>query len=315
VDTSEPDSAAPVNRPAPTAERFTVSVNGFDTGDELRASLGGHVRELSRYIDLTGLDGVTVAADYKQALLDLDRGYTASQELKPSEDFAVSVAMTPTVMRNGTPKSHIVLDARFVIALEDTNDERFGVAFQLLAHECAHVEITRRFDGAFPGVLLQERHGNAHDALRWQIISSCWDEYAATWIAAGFGHDPTEWYEQTFLSALSEARGKANDFIKAYRRHGNEERVLGEVYDTYGTLMRAACYHLGNMAGCGRSVNDLPQTKVALEGHWFAPQFERLGTACKALTDEYVKSLLSKFRTPDMSVLESEFSGLPCEAA
>jgi hypothetical protein len=50
-------------------------------------------------------------------------------------------------------------------------------------------------------------------------MARLWDEYAVTWICAPFGEQPTAGYEETFISALSEARLKANNLIKAYRAH------------------------------------------------------------------------------------------------
>jgi hypothetical protein len=172
------------------------------------------------------------------------------------------------------------------------------LAFHLLAHECAHVEITHRFDTAFPSVLLQNVYRDAHDALRWKIIHLCWDEYAATRISAGFGKDPTENYEDSFLDVLNETRPKANEFIKAYRLHRNTYQVTLEVYDVYSVLMKLAAYHLGNMAGQGLLILDLPRTRAALKNHWFESYFERLNTLCNSLMDDYG-------RWKDLSLFES----------
>ena len=277
----------------PTApDNISVTIRGFDTEEhatQFAHLIGAYVRELSRYIDLRGLDGITVAADYNQALLDLDRGYDTSHRLTPSDEFAIGIAMTPSVIRGGKVKSHIVLNAWIASALEDQNSEDFSTAIHMLAHECAHVEITDRFDTAFPGVLMQSTHDNVHDAFRWQIIQASWDEYAATRISAAIGHDPTAGYEETFKTALNETRQKANELIKAYRLHGDVDQILAEIYGAYGDLMKFACYLLGNMAGLGLSLNDLPATKTALEGHWFQPYYERLGATCQDIFDDYGK--------------------------
>jgi hypothetical protein len=97
----------------------------------------------------------------------------------------------------------------------------------------------------------------------------CWDEYAATRIGARIGHDPTDWYEQTFLVSLKETRPKANGLIKAYRMHGDHGRILGEVYRGYGEWLKSAAYHLGNMTGRDLSPNVFPATATALDGLWF----------------------------------------------
>ena len=278
--------------PQTAPENFTVTIQGFDTEEhatQFAHLIGAYVRELSRHIDLRGLDGITVAADYNRALLDLDRGYDTSHRLTPSDEFAIGVAMTPSVIRDGKVKSHIVLNAWIAVALEDPDSEDFSTALHTLAHECAHVEITHRFDTAFPGVLMQSTHDNVHDAFKWQIIQACWDEYAATWISATIGHDPTAGYEETFKIALNETRRKANELIKDYRLHADIDQILAEIYGAYGDLMKFACYFLGNMAGLELSLNDLPATKATLEGHWFSPYFDRMDTICKRISDDYGK--------------------------
>jgi hypothetical protein len=35
--------------------------------------------------------------------------------------------------------------------------------------------------------------------------------------------------------------------------------------------------------------HDLPNTKAALEGHWFQPHFERLYAVCKSIAEDYGK--------------------------
>lgn len=284
----EPDQDAERTPTAPA--NISMTLRCFDTEENARRFgnlIAMWVRELSRTIDLTDLDGITIAYDYNQALLDLDRGYPTSHKLTPSEEFAFGVAMTPAVMRDGKVKSHIVLNGGVIRPLEDEKHEAFRLAIHTLAHECAHVEVTKRFNDAFPGVLLQTKAPSVHQHCRWEIIKSCWDEYAVTQICATFGEDPTAGYEETFLSVLKATRPKAIRLIQEYRLHQNLEQIVPEIYGAYGTLMKFASYHLGNMAGCGLSVNDLPNTKAALDGHWFQPHFERLAEVCRAIDGDY----------------------------
>jgi hypothetical protein len=151
-------------------------------------------------------------------------------------------------------------------AYESESHEGFKLALHILAHECAHVEVIQRVDTAFPNILLRKA-ANMHEHARREIIKACWDEFAVTWICAPFGEDPTAGYEETFIRVLNETRRKANRLIRAYRLHENVEQIVVEIYGTYGDLMKCACYYLGNIAGRGLSLDDLPNTKAALEGH------------------------------------------------
>jgi hypothetical protein len=179
------------------------------------------------------------------------------------------------------------LDAEYLAHLGDFEHEHFGLALHTIAHECAHVEITHRFDTAFPGFILRTSYPDARIGYRWQVILACWNEYAATMLSAGFGIEPTEGYEDTFIRSLNETRSQANQCIKAFRVHGRIDQLLGEIYVAYGDLMKCAAYHLGNLRGLGRSLSEMPRTTEALEGHWFAPYFIRLDDALKDIAKDY----------------------------
>jgi hypothetical protein len=279
--------------PPPTApENISISLRSFDTEEHARAFgdlVATYVRTLSRYINLTTLDGITIAFDYTQALLELDRGYETKHKLTPSEGIVLGVAMTPAVIRDGKIKSHMLFNAGVLLPLEDERNEFYEQALHTLAHECAHVEVTERFNAAFPGVLLQSKQPNAHAHYRWEIIKACWDEYAVTQICAPFGQRPTDGYEETFITALAETRSRANALIKAYRSHFNLEQITAEIYGVYGDLLKFASYHLGNMVGLGLTLDDLPKTKAALDGHWFDPYFDKLKQASADIAADYGK--------------------------
>ncbi|WP_316235302.1 MULTISPECIES: hypothetical protein [unclassified Bradyrhizobium] len=144
------EGAAADELPPPTApENMSISLRCFDTEVYARAFgdlVATYVRTLSRYIDLTALDGITIAFDYPQALLDLDRGYETKHKLTPSEGIVLGVAMTPAVIRDGKIKSHMLFNAGVLLPLEDEQNEFYEQALHTLAHECAHVEVTERYN-------------------------------------------------------------------------------------------------------------------------------------------------------------------------
>jgi len=238
------------------------------------------VGELSKDINLTNLDGITLAADYQGALSALDRGRTDLQPLSFStydRDGAIGAAMAPSVWRDGKVKTHLVFQIGVVagLAANDIDSDEFQFALHTLAHECSHVEVTAEMDKAFPGVLLQEKITDHYAGRRWEVINATWDEYGATRISADFGADPTDGYIEIFLTAL-DARDVANDAITAYRTHGDVDQVMTEVVKAYGNLIKYSGYLLGTLDGCGKAVADYPSLSQALKDHWFADPFGRL---------------------------------------
>jgi len=149
---------------------FGVSVQGMEekAGETLAYCVGDYVRELSRYINLERLDGVTIAIDYKEALLAVDRGYETDFRLTPSSELVEGVAMAVSVVRNGVLKSHLVLNAAYIYSLPYEDDEHYAHSLHLLAHECAHVGLTMTTDKAFPDTLLKKIYDDVADACEGQ---------------------------------------------------------------------------------------------------------------------------------------------------
>lgn len=278
--------ASPEEQPLPpvTVPNFSISFLGIDeeAANRFGQVLGRYIQEISRYIDLCSLDGVTVALDYPAALAQLDRGYETSHVLTPTTDFATGVAMAPAVMRDGAIKSHIVLNAEYVFVLEDDEHELWPEIRYLLAHECAHVAVTRAMDTAFPGTLLRQPYDDMISGCRGQIIEACWDEYAASRISAIFGADQTSSLEKTLVVALRETRNHADHHIRQYRLHCDHGQVLLDVFRQYGNLMKFASYLIGHLHGAGLEMDAAATAKATLQDHWFARHFERLEDALQA---------------------------------
>jgi hypothetical protein len=277
--------------PASTAPpSFSVQARGFDdaeTATNVATLVGKIIRELGRHIDLQALDGVTVAFDYDQALLDLDRGYESSHQLRATNSHVFGVAMTPSVIRDGELKSHILVRAPILLPLlNDADEDGIRTAIHVLAHECGHVEVTRQFDQCFPGVILRGQLPLL-DNLRWNTIFAVWDEYAVTWISASFGADQTDGYNQTFLADLKALDDLNNELIGAYRAHGNVDQILSEVYRNCGNLLKFGGYCLGNLRGKNIPWRERDDLTSVLQGHWFEPIFQELSDACAELAESY----------------------------
>ncbi|GLX91685.1 hypothetical protein Pfra02_42530 [Pseudomonas fragi] len=290
-DPQDPSAGNPPKSASRTPD-FSIQVRDFtdvDSATRLGTIVGQAIRALGAEFDLSGLDGVTLAIDYGQALDDLDRGYETSHKLTATNSHVVGVAMTPAVLRDDILKSHIVLNAAHIWPLLEDDEERKGHAVHILAHECGHVEVTNAFDRCFPNVLLRQKNGPILEQIHWQIIFAVWDEFAVTSLSAGFGESQTESYENTFINDLAQADERSNQLISKYREHGSVDQILGEVYGCYGDVLKFAAYHLGNLAGLGIRWQDCEKTASTLKDHWFLPYFERLQDACLEIAKNFGK--------------------------
>lgn len=282
---------------------LSLTARGFaseETAQTIGSNVLGLVQFFGQHMDLAGLDGVTIAYDYDQALLDLDRGVQTQAELTASKDWAFGVGMTPAVIREGKVMSHIVLNAAYLEGLLEEPDSSFcQEAVHLIAHECAHVEVERVFDRQFPGRTLQAVYPGWFDHLKGEVTHSAWNEYAVCRICAGLGSDPAEVYEGVFLGVLAEAAENVIEAIFKYRYNSDLDGLVVEAQRNIGNLIKFASYVLGNADGFGRSsLADNPAIEDALEDHWFKPYFERLWAAHRVIWDSYGRwENLSEFET------------------
>lgn len=247
---------------------------------------------LSQNIDLSNMDGVTLSHDYDKSLAELDRGYETNYVLTATRDVAIGVAMAPSVIRNGELKTHLVLNAHYVLnLLEEPGEETeyFWQALHLVAHECAHVEVTATFDQCFPNWLLRKSHSNILDNFRWQAILAAWDEYEVCWIVGSIGYDPTKGYLETFIGVLNKTRSDCYANIKNYRIHGDVGRIVAEVYGALANLIKYASYYLGAKHRISPNDAAIDPLREVPEFSWFEGFFAKIETAMKNLHKGYGK--------------------------
>ncbi|MCZ4266043.1 hypothetical protein O4G73_13125 [Erythrobacter sp. G21629-S1] len=132
-------------------EHFAYQVILHDFGDDILAQEYADVLQvvvgaLSRDIPLHDLDGVTIAADYSDALAKIDRG---DPDLPPVVSkalaYGVGVAMPVTVMREGKSKKHLVVDAGFAEGWISDKPEEREKSLHLLVSMLAGIANSSRF--------------------------------------------------------------------------------------------------------------------------------------------------------------------------
>jgi hypothetical protein len=228
-------------------------------------------------LSLARLDGVTIAYDYARVPAELDRGFVASRPLTPTSDMAVGIAMTPSVLRDGMVKAHIVLEAGVPELLKSEDADKVSLGFYLLAHEAAHVHDLETRDAAFPGVLPNEQP-SGEDGYLFQAADACWDEYAACRLSAHIYPGQVQHFETVFCDALKVARTRTNQHIAAYWQDRNHTKAFSGVFTEYSNLMKYASYLTGHIEGIESNLAEAaPQADQLLRSQtYFAPWFAKL---------------------------------------
>lgn len=278
-----PESTAPA--------RFSVSVKGFSSEDEaqkLGEAVGECIRALGRLIDLSTLDGVTIAKDYDAALAGIDRGLDGLRPLERSDSEEMQgVAMSASVVRDGHVKSHLIFNAEMVAALifADAPAASMQQAIGIIAHECAHVQITAQKEVAIPDARFGAQIESYERAVLFQLAEVCWDEYAACRISAPFAKGQNEIHAKVVTSVFEGARDRSNAAIRSYRHHGDLDRLVGEAGAALCEPMKAVAYLLGGMDEANETWEDWSAARFAIEAGGYGDVVDLLHQELRVLWD------------------------------
>lgn len=268
-----------------------ASVQGFtseESARELGSAVLSWVHGLGRLIDLSTLDGVTIAIAYDAALAGLDRGLDGLRPLSRSNSEEMQgVAMSPAVMRDGQVKTHLIFNAAAIAALavKDAPEEEVQLAIGIIAHECAHVQITAQKEVAIPDARFGARIEGYERSILFQLAEVCWDEYAACRISAPFAIGQNERHAETVAGLVAVARDRSNAAIRSYRHHGDLNRLVGESGPALCEPMKAVAYLLGGMDGANETWADRSAARQAIEAGGYGDVIDELHQALKALWD------------------------------
>ncbi|MCY3825904.1 MAG: hypothetical protein OXG10_00765 [Candidatus Dadabacteria bacterium] len=288
--------------PTTVPEGIQIRLGGLkgETEEELKEygnKLSACLRTIGTVIDMSGLDGITAVVDYEGALAEFSRdvkGPEGKNQLKPTNDgIARGVAMTVAFPKDGEVKSHMFFNYYFLKGIDyDLNSEVFQFSLSIIAHECAHVEATSKFDSVFPGVSLKRYPDacNALDRAKWGCaIYPCWEEYIACRRSSCFGKNPLDDQVDTLLQTLDGIDEKADCIIEEWERDDDKDygKVFYGLFKLYGDLIKYSSYVLGTMHGSGLTVEDVSSLRDGLADSWFTSYFDNLGELCEALYESY----------------------------
>jgi hypothetical protein len=231
---------------------FNVQVRGFpeEIANRVGWSILAVAKELSKTLPLENLEGITVGADYREALDAIDRGFPVEiAPPRPTEDseFGMGVAMALPVNRDGVLKTHIVFDGSIVAMVDSEDEGEAARAAELLAHEIGHA-VDHQFK--------YEQFGNIYimqvsdlvldpvDQYLWDLSHFIWDEYFANRISAAFGNGEKE--EELFLRVYDQYQDKIWESRCDYRdRKKSLDEFLCVVKHNLRLMFLATAYLLG----------------------------------------------------------------------
>lgn len=242
--------------PPSTVPNCQLSFRNFSDNEEWNQRFIESFREVlitcGRYMDLSLLDGVTVGYDYDDALASVDLGYESTIARQyTNQGGLLGVAKMLRVLRDGDVRAHVVANANVLNGLADQDDERFWPCVNLIAHELAHVAVMGWFKAHSPGLLLAPHQGDWAVSVLRDVSHTIWEEYAACRLSAPFnsGNVVLNGYVEGVELSVADAMPNAREAIKAYRVHGDINRLLLETTRLVGNPLKMAAYLMGHTDG------------------------------------------------------------------
>jgi len=271
-------------------EDLTISLRQFES-EEFAKNFGETciyiLSELSKRFNLSNLDGVTIAYDYSSEVAAIDRGSNGFGELKPSTGDVEGIAMAPAVMRDGKIKSHLILNANYLVPMLDFNGKHVEKGINVIAHECAHVESNHAFYDCFPEYSYGKIIHSVTEYLRILAGQASWDEYFATKLSATIGDSDPKAFQETFLRVLDTSEKSIYSVLIDYQHHHDVTKGIEEVGNAVIELMKFASYMIGDCIGRKENPSEIPNVKAALNKSWFSPYFFELVNSLNALDEDY----------------------------
>ena len=253
----------------------------------------GFLRYFGAFLNLEGLEAITIADDYAGAAANVERGFETFQALTPTNDeFGTGLAMAVPVIRAGCLKTHIVLDSRIPRALLNPDCGIYQEAIYTLAHEAAHAHDHQIESRAFPG-LYGTRIPDYRDGRLFTLAHICWNEYIACRLSAAWG---TETYcndnSDTLCEMLSSARRRGDACFDRYAGPTEIQKTENELIEVYGTLLVRTSYLVGHVHGLDATVAEKAPAFHSLVNKtpWFKVVFERYEESVRGLYQGYADS-------------------------
>jgi hypothetical protein len=243
------------------SQNLSFPINFLDCADQetaqkIAAAVNHIVSVMSNYIPLTCLEFITFAYDYISALRDIERGYSVSEPLTPTDaDFGIGVAMTPLILHDGVVKACIILQAWLGHALISEDSDAQSIAIHTLVNQLAHVACIEMIERTLPGILLSPIEDD-WDACLFNQVFKGFTAYFAARISAEFNPKAGSGHRDILMTVMETMQEAIPRERLSYRTHGDLHRFLELAISSIGVMMTYAGTLLGHYDGMSQSIYD-----------------------------------------------------------
>ena len=238
---------------APTLDKsFFVTVRDWNFGTEEDARHFGErimdwTRLFSKSLDLSRLERVIVAGDYRAALADVRSGSAHLPAPDPTaNEYGEGKAMSLPVVRDGELWSVVVMWTPILLPLNDHGEKAQSAALQPFLHELIHVDDLQFFARTYPGGWTAAKPRGDRDAKLQRIALRCESEYSAQRRSAWLWPEHGLAFLEMLDGAMKEIDSQLIEARRAYRLHGDMAAYWSIVAARATFLFQTIGYALGH---------------------------------------------------------------------
>lgn len=230
------------------------------------------IPEFQSSLPLNKIDGMTFATNYKQALIDIEKGYESSYIPEPTEnEFGTSVSMVVTVKRNDDWYHHIIFQGWLAQFLISNDEEQHKQALEILWSQLSHVALNEIMEKAFPELWMKPLQAS-FDATLHLHTNGVFGKYFSAFHSAGFDPHALSAQADTLAKIINHTHQSIPAAKWSYHVDGDLEAFLEQATKLITNLM----LHAATVAGYMNRYKDEPDyvtLKSALADagleHWF----------------------------------------------
>jgi hypothetical protein len=242
-------------------------------------------------LDLRRLSRIILTTDFTEALTELSQQKAIENPIgHTNEEYAVAVGKVLVFPLDQDYEIVLVFNAHVIAngllvenRVENQNKDLFNSALHFLHHELYHIHDYNKILDSLP---MPKYIGK--DQFIFPLAWACWGEYFANLMSSSSASESqVRTIVESFRDAIKQSQSKVNEEIRAYRIHGDIDRLMS-VFSRHGEFLpKMAAYTLGYMDGLGKSLADLsPDTAEILSGSYFESTWNDMHMSLKKMLQE-----------------------------
>lgn len=275
---------------APTdPTRYQLCIRGCNNRDDIHSiqeNISNLVAEFANVYSIEFLDGITIARDYVALMRSIAQNFSSAPTTEISlPEAGVGVGKTVLIAGMDVLKAHIYLPSTVAQALISDNPDKKGWAEHIFVKQLTSVFWMGKVDRVLPGDMTTPHIESQIDGWLYVNVHAAIKGYEMSRVAASIGNSQeiANGLRGLLVDSLDCMGTNVMKSRRAYRMHGDMDKLLTVVLPTIRNVLTIAANLLGHCSNTGDSpFDESGMLKSAIERrglttwfNWYQRHLER----------------------------------------